>query len=415
MNITFVLPRFYPYPGGYEKYVLGLARGLDAAGNTVSVITTNAFDLEYFWLSRFRSLPAGRERYDGIEILRLPICQGRWRRRASRLLGLLPLWQLKAQFAPPSFRVIGIREALKKADADIIHIGPLPYNRMMYEGFREARRRGIRVVVTPCTHFGEEKNDKVSRYYTQEFQMSLLKQCDQTFALTQAERQRLIDLGIPQDKVAFTSAGIDPAEVTGGNAEGFCRKYGIRDPVVLHLGMKAPDKGSICVVEAMKRLWKENVRASLILAGPSLGSFDEYLQNQSSELPRLLNLGLVSEEEKRDALAAASVVVQPSRVESLGFVYLEAWANGKPVIAADMAVTRELITPGADGLLVPFGEPRALAAAVLNILDDPTGSERMGLRGLQRVHSEFSYEAITNKIMPYFTGRSTPVQETMTT
>jgi glycosyltransferase involved in cell wall biosynthesis len=412
MNITFVVPRFYPYPGGYENYVLGLARGLIRAGNTVTVLTTNAFDLEYFWMKGFRSLPAGRETHEGIEILRLPICHRRWLRRASRLLGLLPLWELKARFAPPSFRVIGIRDALKRVSADVIHVGPLPYNQLMYEGFREARRRGIRVVVTPCTHFGEERNDEVSRYYTQEFQMTLLKQCDNTFALTRAERQSLIHLGIPPEKVAVTSAGIDPSEVTGGEAEAFCTKYGIRGPVVLHLGMKAPDKGSICVVEAMKCLWSTGIQAWLVLAGPSLRSFDEYLQNQDSKLPRLLNLGLVSEREKKDALAAASVVVQPSRVESLGLVYLEAWANAKPVIAADMAVTRELITSSCDGLLVPFGEPDTLAAAIRHVLDDPSESEKMGLRGQQKVRSQYFYEAVANKMFPYFVPRSTPVEET---
>jgi|SRR2546427_10046163 len=412
MNITFVVPRFHPYPGGYENYVKGLARSLSAAGNTVTVLTTNAFDLEHFWMEGFRSLPAGRETHDGIEILRLPICHRRWRRRASRLLGLLPIWDLKARFAPPSFQVIGIRDALQSISADIIHVGPLPYNQLMYEGFREARRRGIRVLVTPCTHFGEERNDEVSRYYTQGFQMALLKQCDHTFALTRAERQSLIHLGIPPEKVAFTSAGIDPSEVTGGSAEAFCGKYGIKGPVVLHLGMKAPDKGSICVVEAMKCLWSENIQAWLVLAGPSLRSVDEYLQNQDSKFPRLLNLGLVSEQEKKDALAAATVVVQPSRVESLGLVYLEAWANAKPVIAADMAVTRELITAGWDGLLVPFGEAGTLAAAIRRILEDPSESEKMGLRGRRRVQDEFTYEAITNRMLPYFLGRSTPSQET---
>ena len=106
MDITFIVPRFHPYPGGYEKYILGLARGL-TAGNKITVLTTTALDLEYFWLKEFRSFPAGRETLDGIEIIRLPICHRRWRRRLSRLLGLLPSWELKAQFAPPSFRVIG--------------------------------------------------------------------------------------------------------------------------------------------------------------------------------------------------------------------------------------------------------------------------------------------------------------------
>jgi glycosyltransferase involved in cell wall biosynthesis len=77
-----------------------------------------------------------------------------------------------------------------------------------------------------------------------------------------------------------------------------------------------------------------------------------------------------------------------------------------------MAVTRELITTGWDGLLVPFGEAGTLAAAIRHILDDPSESEKMGRRGLRRVHDEFTYEAITSRMLPYFLGRSTPMQET---
>jgi glycosyltransferase involved in cell wall biosynthesis len=413
VRILFVVPRFYPCPGGYENYTLGLARGLLASGHSVSVLTTTALDLEHFWLAGFRHLPAGPEVHDKIEILRLPISHHRWMRRASRLLGLLPSADLKAQFAPPSFHVRGIRKALAEAAVDVIHVGPLPYNRLMYEGIREARRRGIHVVATPCTHFGEEENNEVSRYYTQGFQIDLMRQCDSIFALTHAEQERLKRLGVPGEKIAVTSAGIDTSEVTGGNGQAFAAKYGIDGPIVLHLGMKAPDKGSICVVDAMKHLWHSGNRAWLVLAGPSLNSFDDYLGSQKASLPRLLNLGVVSEEQKKDVLAAASVVVQTSRVESLGLVYLEAWANGKPVIAADIAVTRELITPGNDGLLVPFGNADKLASAIQQILADPGKGEQMGLLGQQKVQHYFSHQAVVQRVLPYFTGNPLPSEETV--
>ena len=77
-----------------------------------------------------------------------------------------------------------------------------------------------------------------------------------------------------------------------------------------------------------------------------------------------------------------------------------------------MAVTRELITPRCNGLLVPFGEPGYLAAAIRHILDDPGEGEKMGLRGQQKVHDEYTYEAVTSRMVPYFVAKSTPVKET---
>ena len=408
MHAVFVVPRFYPYPGGYETYVLHLARYLRGAGHQVTVVTTTAYDLESFWLEGFRTLPPGQEEVDGIEVMRLAIATARWPRRAGRLLGLLPDWKLKAQFAPPSFAVPGLSARLRQfANIDALHVGPLPYNRLMYAGWREGRRRGARVLATPCTHFGEDQNRVVAQHYTQGFQIALLNACDCVLTLTHSERERLRQAGVGEQKLFATGAGIDADEVTGGDAERVRQKYGIDGPLVLHLGTKAPDKGSITVLEAMRQLWAEGRKTWLAMVGSSMSEFDSYLRSHPVPCNRLLNLGVVPPGEKRDLLAAASLLVHPSRVESLGLVYLEAWANGKPVIAADTAVSREVITGGQDGLLVPFGDAAGLAHAMWRLLEDPRLREAMGAAGKLKVQAQFSSVAAANRIYPLF-QKNTP-------
>jgi glycogen(starch) synthase len=403
MHVLFVVPRFHPYPGGYETYVLHLARHLLGMGHQVTVVTTTAYDLESFWLRGFRTLPAGREEFGGITVIRLPISTARWSRRAGRLLGLLPHWQLKAKFAPPSFAVRGLTAHLRQfANIDAIHVGPLPYNRLMYEGWLEGRRRGARVLATPCTHFGEDQNRVVAQHYTQAFQIALLNACDCVLALTKCELDRLQHAGVKEQRLFATGAGIDVAEVTGGDADRLRKKYGIDGALVLHLGTKAPDKGSITVVESMRRLWAGGCQAWMALVGSSVTEFDEYLRSHPVTSSRLLNLGVVSAAEKRDLLAAASLLVHPSRVESLGLVYLEAWANRKPVIAADTGVSREVIAAGRDGLLVPFGDAAALADAMRRLLEDPTLRDAMGAAGHHKVQAQFSWPAAANRIYPLF-------------
>lgn len=403
MHVVFVAPRFHPYPGGYETYVLHMARYLRGAGHEVAVVTTNAYDLESFWLEGFRTLPAGPEEFEGIKIIRLSVSTARWPRRAGRLLGLLPNWKLKAKFAPPSFAVRGLTAHLRQfAKIDAIHVGPLPYNRLMYEGWRAGRERGARVLATPCTHFGEDQNRVVAQHYTQPFQIALLNACDCILALTNSERDRLRQAGVKEQKLFATGAGIDVDEVTGGDADRLRKKYGIDGPIVLHLGTKAPDKGSITVVESMRRLWAGGCQAWLALVGSSVTEFDGYLRSHPVTSSRLLNLGVVPAEEKRDLLAAASLLVHPSRVESLGLVYLEAWANGKPVIAADTTVSREVIAAGRDGLLVPFGDAAGLAEAVRRLLEDPHLRDAMGAAGQQKVHAQFTWAAAANRIYPLF-------------
>ena len=407
MHIAFVVPRFYPCKGGYENYVLSVAQSARGVGHRVSVFTSTALDLESFWVEGCRTLAAGDTTFDGITIRRFPISYGRWHRYPRRLLALLPDWRLKAHFARPAFFVDGLAHALREAGADVIHVGPLPYHSLMFMGVAEARRRGIPVLATPCTHFGEEESTEVSRHYVQDFQIKTLNCCDKVLTLTRVEAAKLEKLGVAPEKLVFSGAGIDPSQVTGGDGELFRKRHAITEPIVLHLGMRAADKGSICVVQAMKLLWSRGILAHLVVAGPSLAAFDRFLNRQPGIDKQMLVLGPVSDAEKNDLLAAATVVVQPSRVESLGLIALEAWANQKPVIAADIAVSRELIEPGRDGLLVPFGNESALADAIAALLDDPVLRDRMGEAGRQKVLRRFSGSRIVENILPLFSTSPT--------
>ena len=99
----------------------------------------------------------------------------------------------------------------------------------------------------------------------------------------------------------------------------------------------------------------------------------------------------MSEETKRDLLAAADLFAMPSRTDSFGIVYLEAWLYGVPVIGARVWGVSDVIHDGEDGLLVPFGDVPALAAAIEKLLDQPQMREEMGARGQRRVYAEYMW------------------------
>jgi len=259
----------------------------------------------------------------------------------------------------------------------------------MYTGLRAGERKGVPVIATPCTHLGEEVSNEVARQYVQHYQIELLKRCARVFCMTQYEKEKLEELGVTSEKVVV-GYGIDMDLATGGSSHYLRQRYGVDGPVVLHIGMKAYDKGSATLVEAMKILCAQGSNAWLVMAGPSLSAFDEYLTTKAQGYLKLLNLPPFADEERRELLASATVVVQPSRVESLGLVLLEAWANAKPVIAADIAVSRQLVKYCAGGVVVPFGDSACLAAEIRNMLDHPDKAEAMGRSGRQ--HAIFQYE-----------------------
>jgi glycogen synthase len=383
MHIAFVLPRFYPYRGGYENSLLALSKHLVSRGHRVTVFTTIADDLEALWLPGFKTFPEERFTVDDVNVRRFPLCYNRMRRRASRLLGMLPYWRWKAQFWRPAFRVPGLHAALRAVDADLFHVGPLPYTNLMYAGLQAAEARHVPVVATPCTHLGEAGSDEVARYYLQPYQIRLLQRCVKVLCMTKTELQRLEQLGVTADNVV-ASYGVDLDLVTGGNPDYLCKRYNVDGPVVLHLGMKAFDKGSTTLVEAMKMLWERGSKAWLVMAGPSLSAFDDFMAASIKGCPRLLNLPPFADHEKRDLLASATVVAQPSRVESLGLVLIEAWANAKPVIAGDIAVSRELVTESRGGVVVTFGDVNALSQEIEKLLADKSLRRSMGTGGQKK-------------------------------
>jgi len=381
MHAAFVLPRFFPYRGGYENSMLAIARCLVARGHRVTVFTTNAEDLESLWLPGYKTYLGGEAAVDGVTVRRFEVSYNKLARRLTRFAGLVPYWRWKAQYWRPAFHIPGLRAALHDIDADVFHVGPMPYGSLIYAGIEAAEYRHVPVIATPCMHFGEETNSDVAKHYANSCQIALLQHCDRVLCMTATEQHKLAELGVASEKMAVIGHGVDLKLATGGDGELIRKRHGINGPVVLHMGMKAYEKGSVAIVEAMKLLWQHGSAAWLVMAGPSLHEFDQYLAQNAAGCPRLVNLGPFGDEERRNLLAAADIVVQPSRVESLGLVLLEAWANAKPVIAADIAVSRELVDGASGGSIVAFGDAQRLADEIARLLANSGLRIEMGMRG----------------------------------
>jgi len=89
---------------------------------------------------------------------------------------------------------------------------------------------------------------------------------------------------------------------------------------------------------------------------------------------------------------AMDVFAMPSIWEGFGLVLLEAMAAGRPIVASRVATIPEVVLDGQTGLLVPAGDPLALAEALAQLANQPALAARMGEAGRERVRHQFSLE-----------------------
>ena len=87
--------------------------------------------------------------------------------------------------------------------------------------------------------------------------------------------------------------------------------------------------------------------------------------------------GHVSDTEKIHLLQQAHVVVNTSMKEGWGLTVLEANACGTPVVGADVPGLRDSVQHGKTGLLVPYGDPEALAESLCTLFTDHDRREQM--------------------------------------
>jgi glycosyltransferase-like protein len=165
-------------------------------------------------------------------------------------------------------------------------------------------------------------------------------------------------------------------------------------PLILSVGGIEPRKGSDTLVRAiavLKQAGRRPVHA--VVGGHSFQDYRAYRDRVLASLPGLglhldddvVLLGTVPDAELPGWYAAADVLAFPSTKEGWGLAVLEAMSAGLPVVASDLPVFREFLTPGREALLVPVDDPPALAAALAAVLDDPDLAARLRSTALATV------------------------------
>jgi len=94
----------------------------------------------------------------------------------------------------------------------------------------------------------------------------------------------------------------------------------------------------------------------------------------------------------KEILSAIDLLAVPSLLEGFPMITLEAMAMAKPIIATNIDGINEQITNGENGILVPPKDPKAIANAVIKLIDNKETAKNMGLAARRKVEQNFSVE-----------------------
>ena len=386
-RIAFIAPRYgQSVVGGAETLCRLLAENLTAHGTPVDVLSTCAVD-HFTW---HNELPAGESVEGGVRVRRFPVGPRdpeAWAVRHAAIdrghkldYGDQVAWMANSAWSP------GIIAASEGYD----WVVAMPY--LFGTSFWATVADPDHTVLIPCLH--DEAHAR---------QTAVLDSlCSARGLMLNAEGERdLVNRlvaghrgGTAQLRSTpwIVGGGFEDAPIpTDGKVMAFCRRHGTTPGYVLYAGRRERAKG-VEEMYAHYRLYRASADNPRPLA--LMGSGDT--QPPVDIAPHVVDLGFVDLADRATAYAGASVLIQPSRLESFGMVLFEAWLAGTPAIVnADSDVLRRHCEISGGGLW--FTDGPTFAECLIALTGDPDLNARVAAAGREYTLTDFRWDAVRDR------------------
>lgn len=376
--LAFVVPRYGPEViGGAETLCRLMAENLRAHGADVRVLTTCAVD-HFTWADHH---PEGTRVEGGVPVSRFRVDRRRDADRFWHLHTAIALEQHvdyadQLEWMSQSVWSEGLQRAVEDvADGWILAI---PY--LFGTSFWAAVARPARTAMIPCAHDEAHAWTQVVR--------ETLGSVAGCMANSHGERQLLARLA-PEARIAVVGVGFEPEPAPDPAAvAAFCAERGLEPGYLLYAGRREEAKG----VPELLRLYR-GYRRSRPDAPPLalMGSGDLAVPEEIAA--HVVDLGVVPGARRSEAYAGASVLVNPSALESFGMVLLEAWLAGTPALVNGRSpvLVSHCRSAGA-GLW--YESPSEFELALDALLEDPALRDRLARDGAAYAVGEFGWPQV---------------------
>jgi phosphatidylinositol alpha-mannosyltransferase len=169
-------------------------------------------------------------------------------------------------------------------------------------------------------------------------------------------------------------------------------------PIILFLGRFDPRNGLTTLIEAFKHVRRTHEEVQLVVVGD--GPLRRHYYRAAGKDPYITFVGPVLESRPR-YYAHATVYVCPTTRASFGLTLLEAMACETPIICSDILGFRDVVKHERESLMVPCGDPRALADAIVLLLENESLRTRLGKAG-RKIAEQYSWPKVTEKVLSLY-------------
>jgi len=235
-----------------------------------------------------------------------------------------------------------------------------------------------------------------------DYSPTALRMADKVFAYT----PKILKGLVPQEKIRLTSAGVDADLFRPVDGTEIRKKLNLEGKkVAVYVGAASAWHGIEDLVKAAAYL---DDRYLILILGQSTGD-TEALARETGVLHRLAFTGFVEHRKVPEYISAADVAIAPydpagfPEMERYGFYFspiklFEYMACARPVIATDIDIVRDIVRSNGCGLIIPPGDPRALAQAIRTVTELPDGGSAMGQAGRKACVEHYTWEAVGGDI-----------------
>ncbi len=221
---------------------------------------------------------------------------------------------------------------------------------------------------------------------------------DGIIAVSQKVYRELVASGVKPSRVVCVMNGIDVSAFTPKDARHLSGQSPKRNIVVGTAARLDPVKALDVLIDAARMVMNSLPEARFLIAGA--GPMEETLKTkiQTTRLePYIKMLGFV--DDMKQFLSGLDIFVLCSRQEGLGLSALQAMAAGLPVVATDVGGLPEAVINDETGFLVPPGDAKLLAQAIVRLAIDPDMAAQMGVMGRKRVEQFFDSKEMAENTM----------------